>query len=692
MRLSGPSLPFDSLDQLLSQRTHGFLVCVLLGLVSLVYVNSLAGWWIFDDLPNIVRNPRLHLEDLDWQSISRTFLGTRDYINRPLAYLSFGINYYVHGLDILGYHLVNLSIHGLTALTLYLFLLQVLRLPILQDRYAERAKAIAFLGTLLWATSPIQVTAVTVIVQRMASMAALFFLVSMLCYLLARITPDRPRRLLWLGLCALAGLLSLASKENAVMLPITLYVLDLLLIRGVDRTRLLRDLRLAVLPIAIIALATLVLIDPAQLLASYGSRDFTLTERLLTEPRVLLFYLSQMLIPIPDQFTLIHDIQVSTSLWSPWTTLPAILFWTGWSGLGLFLADKRPLIAFALLFFPLNHAVESSFLPLELIYEHRNYLPSMMLFPLAAIGILWLGRELSPKRAVGGVVTLTTVAFIALQSYTVMERNAIFAHPILVWQDNLAKAPEQSRVHTNLGQVYSVMGMPKKARESYETALEVDRYQRAVLKAVPLGNLGNNYLRFGEMDKAKAYYAQAVAINPGSIKSRIGLVTTLIWLGEFEAAKPVLEAALQQLPDSADLLATYGALLFKLGEYADAMAAADRVLASNPKHDVARRVLGESHLRLGQHAEAERYWRSVADTNPNDVEATLSLLKLAHLTADEPGLRRAARRLQAIRQGRSWDELLGRLARTHARNGLVFLDDPKSLLPLIERALTDRPG
>lgn len=691
MRLPRPALPLGSLDQLLSQRTHGFLVAVLLGLVALVYVNSLDASWIFDDLPNIVNNPRLHLSSLDWDSLSGTFLGTRDYINRPLAYLSFGLNHYFHGLDVLGYHLVNVIIHALATLTLYLCLLKALQLPVLQGRYAEHAKAIAFLGALLWATSPIQVTAVTVIVQRMASMAALFFLLSMLCYLLAQLTPDRQRRLLWLGLCALSGLLSLASKENAVMLPVVIYLFDLLLIRGVSRARLAHDAKLAAIPIGLVAALAFTMADPLKVVANYGYRDFTLTERLLTEPRVLLFYLSQMLIPTPDRFTLIHDVQVSTSLWSPWTTLPALLFWAGWLGAGLYLANKRPLIAFALLFFLINHAVEGTVIPLELIYEHRNYLPTMMLYPLAAMGILWLGR-VPDKPAQRGAVALGVAVFIGLQCYTVMDRNSLFGHPLLAWTDNLAKAPGQSRVHTNLGQVYSLMGMPKKARDTYEAALEADKYQRQQLRAVPLGNLGNGYLREGKLDKAKEYYAQAVAINPSSIKPRIGLVVSLMGLGELDAARPELEAGLAQLPDSPGLLAIYGTLLFKLEDYPAAIDAADKVLASDPKHDIARRILGESHLRLGHLPEAERYWRSVADTNPNDVEAMLALLKLADLSADESALRRAARRLQAIKQDRSWDTLLGHLERMQARNGPVFVADPKGLLPLIERALADQPG
>lgn len=476
------------------------------------------------------------------------------------------------------------------------------------------------------------------------------------------------------------------------MLPIVLYLMDRLLIGGLDRGTLLRDAKLASLPIAGVAAITWVLTSPEMLLKSYDARSFTLLERLLTEPRVLLFYLSQMLLPIPDRFALIHDIDVSTSLWQPWTTLPAILFWAGWAGLALFLADKRPFVAFALLFFLLNHVVESSFLPLELIYEHRNYLPTLMLYPLAAMGVLWLARKLSAKRRASAAVALATLVFIVLQGYTVMERNALFAHPLLVWEDNLEKVSQQSRVYTNLGQVYQVMGMPKKAQESYEMALEVDRYQRPDLKAVPLGNIGNSYMRVGDYEQARIYYQQAVAANPRGIKSRVGLVVAMMKLGEFDAAVALLDEGMRQFPDNRGLLTIYATLQFKRGQFESAIDAATRVIASDPQHQIARRVLGESHLRVGEYSEAEHHWRSVAAANPNDVEATLALLQLAQLNRDDAAQRRAVRRLDAIRQDRTWEELLGRLDEVRARNGLVFVDNPTGLLPLIKRVLAEQAG
>ena len=131
----------------------------------------------------------------------------------------------------------------------------------------------------------------------------------------------------------------------------------------------------------------------------------------MTEPRVLCIYLSQLFYPVPTRLSIEHDIIYSTSLIRPWTTLPAILgvfFLIGLAGRQM---RRRPMLSFAILFFFLNHAVESSVLPLELIFEHRNYLPSMFLFVPVAIG---LQRVLDFYRAKQSVLYPVLIAFIVL--------------------------------------------------------------------------------------------------------------------------------------------------------------------------------------------------------------------------------------------------------------------------------------
>lgn len=687
-----PSLPTFVRNglELIERRAHWLLLAVLVGLVAIIYANSLNGVWIFDDKPNIVDNPRMHVESLDWPSLAATFKGRFSEINRPLAHLTFGLNHYVHGLDVFGYHLVNLIVHALAAVVLYLLIWQLLRLPILEGRYADRAKTIAFIAVALWATSPMQVTAVTVIVQRMASMAALFFILAMLAYLLGRLAQQRGAQVGWFALSVLSGALAVASKENALLLPVVLYLMELLLIQGVNRARLVRHARLAVVPLALLAGLTLLMVDLSSAF-SYASRDFTMMERALTQPRVLLFYLSQMLYPTPERFLLIHDFPLSTSLWQPWTTLPAILFWLAWLAAGLLLAAKRPLIAFSLLFFLVNHAIESSILPLEMVFEHRNYLPSMTLYLLLGIGIVTLLRDFSPKPQVRAVVASAVVVVIALQGMAVVYRNSLFHHEVRFWADNARKAPGLSRVHTNLGKAYLQIGLEEKARAAYEAARDANRFHRADLQSVPYNNLGNYYLRHGNLAEAKANYRQALDIDPRRKSAIVGLSISLLVLDELDAARPVLADGLQRYPQDTGLLTLNAVLQIREGRYREAIAEARKVLRLDAEPNNAFKVLGEAHMRLGELPAAKRFWQVYADANPGDLEAALALLEIADQQDDTTGLRRAALRLESLRRDRSWEELF---ALIEQRNDMKLLlrTSPWELLPLIRRGLAAQPG
>ena len=677
--------PSEYLDRIGS----GPLLAVLFVVLSAIYANSFHGAFTFDDWFNIVENPGVHLESLDRKSLAGAMHGLRGRIERPLAYLSFGLNHYVHGLDVFGYHVVNFLIHVLTALALYLFILRILRLPLAGGGCADRDRTAAFLAVLLWSTSPIQVTAVTYIVQRMASMAALFFILAMLCWLLAR-TAARPcRKAGWLALCLLSGLLSLASKENAAMLPPALYLFDLLLVQGLTRNNLWRHLRLAAAPLALLAGAAFLLADPVQILSGggYGERDFTMWQRLLTQPRVLLLYLSQMLYPIPERFALIHEIELSTSLLHPWTTLPAVGFWLGWLGLGLYLAGRRPLIAFSLLFFLVNHVVESSILPLELVFEHRNYLPSMPLYLLAALGIVALVRDCGFKPLVRYALVLAVVVTVVVQGHAVIRRNTLFADPLRLWADNMLKAPGTSRVHVNLGNELYARGMIDKAAQAYATALEVNRYHRRSLLAVPLNNLGTHHLLLGDVEQARAYYEQAIEADRGLIKARIGMVAVLLARKELDAARNFLEQSLEIAPHDLNLLTLRSLIRLKKGDLPGAICAARVVLRKHPVPSPVYKVLGETCRRLGDYTQARRYWVEYANAFPEDLEPGLALLQMADRLNNRELLGRAARRLAGAKGERSWQEVFELLDRLYRLNDLVIPGDPRDMVPLISKGI-----
>jgi len=266
---------------------YAFAFIALFAFLIIIYANSFQGTWQFDDTVNILENKNVSLQTLDWPAVKKTFYGMgTDKISRPLSYFSFAMNYYFDELNIIGYHVVNFLIHYLASVFLFLFIHRTLNLPKLQERYGPISYSTALLATFFWATSPVQVTAVTYIVQRMASMAGLFYIMAMYFYLKGRTANRQSRSIIYFGLCAVSAAFSISTKENAVLLPVSIWLYDLLLIQGATRQSLIRNLKIFAPLILIMAVIGLWYIDIKSILsgAAYGNRPFTLMERLLTEP------------------------------------------------------------------------------------------------------------------------------------------------------------------------------------------------------------------------------------------------------------------------------------------------------------------------------------------------------------------------------------------------------------------------
>ena len=355
----------------------------------------------------------------------------------------------------MGYHIVNFLIHFLSAAFLFFAILYLLETPNLKEKFSKRRNFIAFLSATLWAIHPIQTQAVTYIVQRMASMAAMFYILSILCYIKCRMSGASLHRIFCLLGCVLTFLLALGSKENAAMLPASLLLIELTCYKKFN-WRFSKKIYFwgSVVIGVIILILTVWFFSPDitfSWLNGYRNRPFTLTERILTEPRIVLFYLSQILFPLPNRLSVEHDVILSTSFFQPWTTLPAILLTLLLMGLGISQIRKRPIIALAVLFFFLNHIIESTVIPLELVFEHRNYLPSMFLFLPIATGFKWLYDYCAAKKQpltgiLFGLLVLLMVS-LGIGTYT---RNLAWATEVSLWRDAMKKAPQSARPLTIL--------------------------------------------------------------------------------------------------------------------------------------------------------------------------------------------------------------------------------------------------
>lgn len=633
----------------------------LLAFLLLCYSNTFDAAWQYDDFGNILNNPGVRMTRLSWTQIVRALNAGMDYqtISRPLAYLSFAFNYRFGQSEVFGYHLVNFIIHWLTAISLFLFVKGTLRLPIFNGRYDARAAIIAWLATVLWAIHPIQVTAVTYIVQRMASMAGLFYILSMYLYLLGRRVQSRGGQVAALCASGLAALGAMLIKENAVLLGLSLLAYEVILIRGIDRTHARRGLVLAAAALMLIVLMGLLYTDPATLLEPYTNRPFSKFERLLTQPRVLFLYLSLLAVPMTSRMTILHDVTISHSLVDPWTTLLSVGGWCGVLVLALRFYRQYPLISFCALFFLLNHSLEGSIFNLELAYEHRNYIPSMLLFVPVAVAMIRASARFHYHALLHSGVWLAIGCVIISFGYTTFSYNRVFSSELSLWQHAVRRAPLLSLSHNNLGNVYWNMGLRESALLEFQNAYALDRYFNLPHKGLVYYNLGL-YAAYQKRNYAQAlnYFRSAKASFVGNHKIWYQTARMYTALGDYAAASAELEEALSYWPENADLHYLSGLVHVRQGRCMEALTCAQKALAIDPDHLEALAVLGQSYHCQGNHALALDCWRRFVDREPRNLFGILALIELYDLEGKRAGVKRCLERLSAISGKRSLQQVL----------------------------------
>ncbi|GAB5453347.1 MAG: hypothetical protein Hals2KO_36750 [Halioglobus sp.] len=426
-----------------------FVVAGLLGCV-LAYFPALNGPLFFDDLPNITENSYLAVEPGVFDSWRVAMLSNESgVLRRPLASFTFALNHALVGeWSPFVLKATNLGLHLFISLLLYHWFHLLLCTPALRGSalFAHR-RELALLAAGLWLLHPLHVSTVLYSVQRMAQLSTLFIAGGLYLFTRYRLrwaesgatSGEVIAAGLWLLVLTTAGVL---SKENGVLLPWLVAAVEVCLFRGVWAGGELPALRrlgwfILLLPPLLVMLAFA--LDPGLLDARYARREFTLSERLLTQSRLLWQYLGWTLFPNLYDLGFYHDdIPVSSGLLQPFTTLIALLGWVLAGMAGLFLAVTRrlPLIVFALFFYLIGHSMESSFWPLEMVYEHRNYLPSAVVCLLIAAAVFHASTRVHWLRlgAAAAFLLLACNALLALRaSFWVDEltlaRHTVINHP-----------------------------------------------------------------------------------------------------------------------------------------------------------------------------------------------------------------------------------------------------------------------
>jgi hypothetical protein len=507
------------------------LIIICVGLYA--YHNSLRGPFVFDDLVAIPNNPTIRQLWPPWRALSPP-QANNTVSGRPVVNLSLAVNYALGGLNVSGYHVVNLAIHILCALVLYGVVRRTLLCPSLRERYGAEARWLALAVALIWVVHPLQTESVTYLIQRTESLMGFFFLLTVYCVTRGAMSSGQRG---WYAAAIVSCALGMGSKEVMVVAALTVLLYDRAFLSRSFR----EALRARAAMYAGLSGCWLVLVG----LVASSSRpntgfglSVTPWEYARTQPGVILHYLRLSFWPSP----LVVDygdwpVAKTPAMWVPSAAVVlALLVATLWA------ARRRPYLGFLGGWFFLILAPTSSVLPSigEFAAERRMYLPLVAVIALVVIG--WhmvfggicrrLGWE-SGRRRIVEVVVL--VAMVATLAQLTVRRNEDYRTEVALWTDVVAKRPNNARGHIGLGVALTTQGKPDEAMAHYSEALRINpSYAEAHY------NLGIALFRQGKLDEAIAHYSEALRINPSYAEAHNNLGNVLARQGRLDEAIAIM--------------------------------------------------------------------------------------------------------------------------------------------------------
>ena len=588
-------------------------------LAVIVYWPSFHGGYVFDDYPNIVHNNNVHLKSLDWESLRLATLGQPSGARRPLAMISFAIDWYFGGGDPLRMKVENLLIHLINGLLLFGLLRTLLRArrPAFETAHADR---LALCVTAAWLLAPINFTAVAYIVQRMESLCQLFVLAGLWGYIAARVRmrDGKPGLMRAVASIVLGTVVGGLSKESAALLPLYALIVEWIMFGfaradgKIDRRLLVMYFVLLVLPACLALYWAIPRVLPA---AAWAGRSFTLGERLLTEPRITWDYVQWSLLPLPNQLALYHDgIELSRGLFDPPTTALAILALASVLVAALRLRHARPLFALGIGWFFAAHLLTGTVIPLELAFEHRNYFASLGLY-LALFSFLLPHVEAKLPVLRNGLCVVLIVFFAAVTWIRALN----WSNPLLFTLSEAQANPHSPRAAYDLANTYMVLCQQPGNSHLIPVAFDALQHAAAMPGANILPDQGllllSEYLHRAPPDGTWARMQHKLATETVSMQDTEALYKLNSCVLEGRCAFPANEmaqtfmAALQHTPPNTTVLTIYANYAFNALHDTSLALDLEREAVKQSPHDM--QIRGNMLLLLaasGQHEAAQTFY------------------------------------------------------------------------------------
>lgn len=604
--VSNPSSPLPS-----QRSSVVWAILLVLAVTLAAYHNSLSGPLILDDVLAISHNSSIRQLWPPGPMLSPPAECT--VAGRPLANISFALNYALGGTAVRGYHAVNLGLHAGSALLLLGLLYQTFART---DRLRDAALVLATVAAGLWAAHPLLTAAVSYISQRTEVLMTFCYLATL--YAFVRATGSAGKG--WWVTSVVACWCGMASKEGMVTAPVLVLLYDRVFIAGSFRAALRARWRYYGALAASWILLGFLLADLRSRAVGFGL-GVSWWRYALTECEAIATYLRLIVWPHP----LIFDYG-AIFLESPARAAGFIAFMALLIALTLWLGWRRPRAGFALAAFLILLAPTSSVVPVSAqpIAENRVYLASAPIVALIAVcGFLGLGRlRLGPRLGlllgIGAVVTLSALT---------IQRNTVLGQPRMLWEDTVAKRPANPRAATNLGEVLFAAGDLAAARVQFENAVRLKPDYPE-----PLNNLGVTLHRLGDPVQATEAFAAAVRIKPDFVSARNNLGNALLQTGRLPEAQAQFEEALRLaadprrlVPELPELLNSLGTTLLYQGKTAEALGHYERAVQLRPDFLQARMNWGVALRVLGRLPESQVQLETVVRAQPDSPEARFNL-------------------------------------------------------------------
>ncbi|WP_414660547.1 tetratricopeptide repeat protein [Horticoccus sp. 23ND18S-11] len=605
------------------------------------YWSSLVVPFFFDDHAAITLNPTIrHLGQLD-RVLSPPQEGG-GIMGRPVVNLSLAFNHALGGTAPRGYHVFNVTLHALAALTLFGLIRRTLQQPVLRARWSEAATPLGFVVALLWTLHPIQTESVTCVIQRTELLVGLFYLLTLYGFTRSVAEPGARH---WPALAVTACALGMASKEVMVSAPLLVLLYDRTFVSGTFRAAWTRHRRLH------LGLAATWLVLAALLASIGGSRadaagfglGVTAWSYALKQCEAIVTYLALAVWPHP----LVLDYGTSV-ITDPALVVPQGLLLIALIGATFAALRWRPVAGFCAFWFFAILAPSSSVVPLvtQTMAEHRLYLP------LAAVIVLAVAVL---TRAVGRRGLWAAGAIALAFGVATSARNRTLQDEVTLWRDTIAKAPDNPRAHASLGLALSERGNPRGSLPHFHRALALDPTSVATEQ-----NIGNAYFALREFTTAATHFRRAVQLNPKFASGYNNLGATLLELGDVEGALQNYRTAIALDPTHANAHQNLGRTLLQLGRFPEAVTAYATTTRLRPDSADAHYHLGLALARAGRTDAAATSFAEALRLRPSAV----SYFNYARFLADAGRTRDAIAALEtALRLQPSFQEAQRELAR-----------------------------